>query len=462
MRAAARSESPAPHMTGDDYPIFLAKGMPMTIVAALLMSAVMSPVCAAGLSADGDPAMTAYRDALIVQLDKLEAALPQMSQSADAAAERLLAGGNLYAAGREPFVIEAYVRAGGMMMVSKYGEEAKLAANDVMLVGAWTNADESAVEACKRAKAAGSYVVLFSPAFEDRDAPLAALCDDHIVNHVEGDGLAVAVGGGRRVGSTSGLFNVTALWTYTAELVGSLTRGGKMPVMWQSVVVPGGRERNGRYRQGDDATKWRFHEDMTIPPQPPGRLGQLYVDGIRRQVAGLRGPVLEQIAAASAKMAECVRAGGAVHVQTVSHFTTFEVKSPLVPTWVKADYEARLVRAVGPEQLAAAMKPGDVFFQLGYYWVAVRFEVDTGYVEAVRKKKGTSVIALCHAPYAPLNGPQPDFLIDAQWEYGDAVVLVPGYDVKMLPCSAVLQTAAFWTVVAKTESLLAGRQTDME
>ena len=104
------------------------------------------------------------------------------------------------------------------------------------------------------------------------------------------------------------------------------------------------------------------------------------------------------------------------------------------------------------------MKPGDIFFQLGYYCVAAaNFKVDTGYVEAVRKAKCKSILALCHAPFAPLDGPQPDILIDAQWEYGDAIVLVPGYDAKILPPSGVLQTAVFWSVIAKTQSLLSDK-----
>ncbi len=399
-------------------------------------------------------ALTFYRDALLVQLDKLESSLPEMTRSADVAAERLLAGGNLYAAGQEPFVIESYTRAGGTMMLTRYSNETALSENDVILVGAWTNDDEIAVAVCKRAKDAGAYVVLFSPAFEDPKAPLVELCDMHVVNFSVPDSPAVAIGEEERVVPISRLSNVTALWTYTAELVGSLTRKGKMPVMWQSSVLPGGRERNKRYHGAADRSKRRFHDDMTVPPQPEGWLGGRYIDAIRRQVMGLRGPVLEQLADAAGQMAECVRDGGTVHVQSQSHFTTYELTSEPVPAWIKADYEWRLKGLVKPEQLVENMKSGDIFFQLGYYKVAVDHKLSTGYVEAVRKAGAKSILVLCHAPIAPLDGPQPDMLIDAQWEYGDAAVWVPGYDVKILPSSGVLQTAIFWTVIAETERLL--------
>ncbi len=427
------------------------------VVAGLVLCGVVAPQLH-GEGSDMNPVMTAYRDALIDQLDKLEDSLPEMSQSAEVVAERLLAGGSLYVAGQEAFVSASHKRAGGMMMALAYNDKTRapykekipLTANDVVLVGAWANDEERAIEACRRAKEAGAYVVLISPAFDDSDAPPAALCDAHIVNFSGGEP-AVPVGEGRRVGPTSPLYSVTALWTYTAEIVGSLTRRGKMPMMWQSVLVPGARERNKRYCTTRDPSESRFHDDMTIPAQPAGRLGGLYVDAVRREVAGLRGPVLEQLERAAEDMAACVRAGGAVHVQTISHFTTYEVTSPSVPAWVKAEYDRRRRGTRLSEELGKAMKPGDVFFQLGYYGIAAGGEL----IEAVRKAGGKSIIALCHAPIAPSDGPQPDMLIDAQWEFGDALILVPGYDAKILPSSGVLQTAIFWTVIGKAESILA-------
>jgi hypothetical protein len=77
------------------------------------------------------------------------------------------------------------------------------------------------------------------------------------------------------------------------------------------------------------------------------------------------------------------------------------------------------------------------------------------YLEAVAKAGGRSVVGLCHAPLAPLDGPQPAILMDEQFDYGDAAVQLPGYDVRILPASAVLQTAIFRSVIAKAEALLA-------
>ena len=429
--------------------------MRLRIAVTLLL--ILSPalVCLAGGAADMDPVMTAYRDALLTQLDKLEDALPRMTASAEVAADKLLAGGNLYTAGSEGFVSESYVRAGGMMLTQTYSAGVNLTKQDVIFVGAKTSRDKAALNVCMRAKAAGAYVILFSPGAKRSDAPLTLACDVHIDNFSAPLMPVTTPGEDKPIGDTSSLYNVTALWVYTGELIGALTRKGKMPVIWQSVVVPGGRARNKPYCDSGDPSKKRFHGDITVPPQPAGKIGHLFIDVTRRQVAGLRGHTLDQLANVAALMAECVRSGRTVHIQTISHFTTHEVTGPTVPTWVKTDCEARLNGAKNGRQLAQAMKAGDAFFQLGYYEPSsYPYHDDIGYVKLLHDAGAKTIIALCHAPVAPLDGPQPDILIDAQWEYGDAAVAVPGYDVKMLPTSGILQTLVFWTTVDKTESLL--------
>lgn len=405
----------------------------------------------AGESGDKDPVMIAYRDALIAQLDNLDKSLPEITRSADIAADRLVAGGNLYVGGDNGFVSESFIRSGGMMMAQVCKDTSPISAGDVLLVGSLANDEQAVLKLCQRAKDAGAYVVLISPAF-GAGAALEKLCDMHVVNFAGPDPV-VPVGGGKRAGPASALYNVTALWAYTAELVGACTRRGRIPKMWQSVVVPGGRERNKRYHPVESG----FHNDMAIPPQPEGTLGRSYIDAIRREATGLRGPVMEQLARAAADMADCVRGGGKTYVRTVSHFTSHVVTGPGVPAWISADYDFLHTQKLTADQLAQSMKKGDVFFLLGYYSEGLGLEVDQSFIPAIRNIGGKSVVALCHSPFAPLEGPQPDMLIDSQWEYGDATVLLPGYDIRIFPSSGVLQTAIFWSVVAKAESLLSAQ-----
>jgi hypothetical protein len=264
-----------------------------------------------------------------------------------------------------------------------------------------------------------------------------------VVNFAQPDGVAIPGADAKRNLPTSPIFDVTALWTWTGELVGACTRKGKTPVMFQSVLAPNGRARNKIYWDKSKLPRW--HDDLTVLPQKPGEVGRAYVDAIRREARGLRGPVLEELAAAAKMMAEAVKAGGSVRMFAIAHFTMQEAPAGRLPEWMKP-YSPKFKMTDPPE-----VKAGDVHFELGYY------ELRAAFVDAVRKAGAKSVVALCHAPVAPLTGPQPDFLIDAQWDYGDAAVMLPGYDIKVFPPSGVLQTMVFWMVTAQTEQELGAK-----
>src|SRR5688572_9306604 len=65
---------------------------------------------------DSQPFAAAYYDTLVGATRSAREQLPAMAKAADAVAERLLAGGDLYiAADREDFVSEGMVRSGGLM-----------------------------------------------------------------------------------------------------------------------------------------------------------------------------------------------------------------------------------------------------------------------------------------------------------------------------------------------------------
>ena len=279
--------------------------------------------------------MTAYRDALLAQLEKLATAVPEMTRTAEAAADKLIAGGGIYAASQESFVEEAYYRAGGFIMLEPLTSNTALTEKDVLLVGAWSDDDETALAACRRGKAAGAYVVLFSPAFQAPAPPIAALCDAHVVNFALPAGAPIPGADAIRNLPTGVAFNVTALWTWTGELIGACTRKGKTPVLFLSVDVPGGRARNRKYFVNSQPSKRRFHDDLSALPQQPGRLAHQYLHTLRRQVSGLRGAVLDEMAAASGLMANAVRAGGTVHVVGISHVTVYDARPPRTPGWMR-------------------------------------------------------------------------------------------------------------------------------
>ena len=58
-------------------------------------------------------------------------------------------------------------------------------------------------------------------------------------------------------------------------------------------------------------------------------------------------------------------------------------------------------------------------------------------------------------PLAPQPG---EIHVDPYWTYGDACVEIPGYDVKILPPSGVIQTAALWMIIGEIAGALSQAQ----
>jgi hypothetical protein len=99
-------------------------------------------------------------------------------------------------------------------------------------------------------------------------------------------------------------------------------------------------------------------------------------------------------------------------------------------------------------ELHEILRPGDLFFFLGYYRRPVPayelahrrgcriVEVITGTDEALTDESA-------------LSGPVPDYVIEPGWPYTDALVPLSGYDIRILPASGIVQTAIYWTVIAE-------------
>ena len=47
---------------------------------------------------------------------------------------------------------------------------------------------------------------------------------------------------------TDTVINIINAWTWTGEFIGACTRQGKMPTVYESYGLPGGRERDVKYK----------------------------------------------------------------------------------------------------------------------------------------------------------------------------------------------------------------------
>ena len=98
-----------------------------------------------------------------------------------------------------------------------------------MAIAAYDRPPEpAALEELKKLKARGCYLIGFGPRDVAEIAPHAALCDAWFES-----------GGRERFTRDDTLANAVNGWALVAEVVGSLTRLGKMPLMWKSFSVSG-------------------------------------------------------------------------------------------------------------------------------------------------------------------------------------------------------------------------------
>ena len=80
-----------------------------------------------------------YLSTLLAGIDEARGRLQEITAAADTAAERIVAGGDLYIASvRTDFTSEGVVRSGGLMLLKPYRSEAHLSEKDTVILG-WTN-----------------------------------------------------------------------------------------------------------------------------------------------------------------------------------------------------------------------------------------------------------------------------------------------------------------------------------
>jgi hypothetical protein len=207
-----------------------------------------------------------------------------------------------------------------------------------------------------------------------------------------------------------------------------------MPTMWQSVMVPGARDRNAKYQAQ------RFHQDVTIPPQAAGVLGERYLEGICAALMGLRSQH-GRIAAAG----NVVRTANAAR-RTVFHANLGHYEPALL---LPKDFSIPLTVLPGKDPELEIGQRGTAGDALLAVWYTA---LPTALLKAARERQVGSVCILAGNPTETRDLALADVLLDPQWVLGDAIVEVPGYDVRILPPSGVLNSTVFAAVLAEAQA----------
>ena len=122
-------------------------------------------------------------------------------------------------------------------------------------------------------------IILFGSK-ESQAAPLA----DYVVDNGLARGIApvMPLGNGQVIGPLAGVANVIGMWTFSSELVASVTRLGKMLNMYQSAFVIGGSGRNASLGTN------MFQPNTQVSPIQPGVLGRQYIAALRDFMGKIR------------------------------------------------------------------------------------------------------------------------------------------------------------------------------
>ena len=379
-----------------------------------------------------------YFAVLLDGVEGLRLRLMEISEVADQVAGRLVGDGRLLLASARPdFTSEGFIRSGGLMLAEEWTPETVLSPNDVVILG-WSGAPpDQELELLRDLRASGALIVGIGPvSWDGADSQVGA--DLFLESSLPLTRAVTAPFGGEGYPLIS-LQNLVVLWTFTGEIVAALTRSGRMPAMYQSVLVAGARDRNARFVGS------RFHKTHQVSAMPPGQVGGDYLDAIGAILRTLIEEEAGAIDRVGAVCAQVINAGRVIHAGMISHFPVYQHGAPGDPLYMR-----RLARLDGESpsvaELERELESGDLFFFLGYYRRPMQ-------AYEVAHRAGARIVEVITGD--GLDGPQPDYVIRPKWPFGDAVTRVPGYDVEILPSSGIVQTAIYWAVVASIWQSLA-------
>lgn len=411
------------------------------------------------------PSAAAYDQWTQSCLQGLEQDMPQITRSAEMAAARYVTDETceIGVKGEHTFAFEGTYRSGGLIRLRKpfSDDDARLAPVKIILFA--LREDHLGVDAAisQEYHQAGRMVIAFGEAgvvqrYRNAGGYADSVVNTHAAPH---DGLFRVADGGWMV-PTVPVANTAAFWTWMGEFVGACTRQGKMPPMYQGFCVKGGF---ARFEKLQDL---KFHPE---PPQlaPAGALGRAYLQGLRANLAEIREGEMADIRRAAAMLAQANAAGHGAYAFLHGHAVFREN--------LQGPHRPRLLTKINDDWFHQRddmpLQAGDAVLCLGFDMV-FQGEKWGHFAERARTVGATPIWCLTsyedHDPSTPpaaeLVDPQyttadiatipPDeILIDQRWRVGDAVVEVPGYDVKILPTSGVVAEAILWMVTAELAGL---------
>jgi len=230
---------------------------------------------------------------------------------------------------------------------------------------------------------------------------------------------------------------LAALWLWTGEFVAACTRRGKMPPMYLGYAVPGGKERAAKYGRHT-----RFHDEAPVAV-PAGQVARAYLAALRADLRAVADQEMDAIVRTASLAWETRQAGRGVYAFLHGHAVHSSLGGPADPGYfTQANRDWLELRD------DIALQSGDFMLCLGF---DQPFDDEWFGNLAPRLRRDGVKLAISVTDYkqeAVRAIPPEEPFINQHWGFGDAVVALPGYDVKILPTSGVIAETILWMVQA--------------
>lgn len=380
----------------------------------------------------------AYLDFAFQACDRVETNLINISRVAEIVAKRHVSGGTIeILANGQSLGPELQGRSGGMIgmggkpFTNNRSDAEKT--NAVALIGWETPPATSDNKIVQDARRRNCYLIGFGPRTMRELSPLILHCDVWFDTGFGDTDRVVHMTDGTSVGRGNLLLNTLHAWALTAEIVAALTREGKMPTMYKSIFCPDGRDWNSRY-----VGRQLFHEDLQITAVPRGMLAREYLNRIRGYLRQFQKNQMRAVEQTAQHIASELEQGKKTVVAMLGHMPRMYVGKAEDAAWASPlDFYGGSASQV--KTYSESTSDGALVLRLGY---SAQLQTET---EIFTKKQQRVMLVVAEDTprtdsYVPTNLLT---CIEMGWEFGDACVAVPGYPIKILPPSGIMQLVVY-------------------
>ena len=176
---------------------------------------------------------------------------------------------------------------------------------------------------------------------------------------------------------------------------------------------------------------------MTVPPVAPGVIGAAYIDAVQKMLRRVDAEESEKLARIATWVREAQANGKHCYMYCMGHLLPEELKtSEIGKMFTVAVWNAGFRGQTVPDDTYAE---GDVCLHIGYQHPPR---------ELLKKARAAGakvgyVSVLSDRDYVKDEGV---VWIDPMWDWPDACVEIPGYDIPVLPASSVVNGAIAWEI----------------